>query len=152
MTREEAGKELAEEGFENDWADCEWEMAITERIARREAEAQLAEANNRIQGLMHAVADANLENGSLTDKLREAGELCDQLRKENSKVWGWYNTSEQEIASRDAKLAATARAEAFKRAMAIYREIHSGDCRILSVGDACDCFLCEIDRAMKEGL
>jgi hypothetical protein len=31
-------------------------------------------------------------------------------------------------------------------AIQVYRELHSGGCHVLSKGDACDCFLCRIDR------
>lgn len=37
-----------------------------------------------------------------------------------------------------------------KRAQEIYRSIHSGGCKILSLGDECKCLLCQIDGLISE--
>lgn len=42
-----------------------------------------------------------------------------------------------------------AREEEREAAKAIYRELHSGDCRLLSQGEACRCFLCRVDERKK---
>jgi hypothetical protein len=36
-----------------------------------------------------------------------------------------------------------------EKAKEIYREIHPGGCRMLSQGDACECFLCRCDREIE---
>jgi hypothetical protein len=36
------------------------------------------------------------------------------------------------------------------RAKDVYRALHSGGCRLLSRGDACDCFLCRIDDLIAQ--
>lgn len=43
-----------------------------------------------------------------------------------------------------------ARKDAMDAAVKIYRSLHSGGCRVLSEGEACDCFLCQVQRWVEE--
>ena len=40
--------------------------------------------------------------------------------------------------------------EAIKGVKNRYRELHPGGCRMFSLGDRCDCFLCELDQMALE--
>jgi hypothetical protein len=40
---------------------------------------------------------------------------------------------------------------ALDKAQSMYRRLHSGGCRVLSRGDECACFLCQVDRAKLRG-
>ena len=42
------------------------------------------------------------------------------------------------------------RRDAMQAAVKIYRSLHSGGCRVLSEGEACDCFLCQVQRWVEE--
>lgn len=48
------------------------------------------------------------------------------------------------------EFASTGALAACMRAKKLYRERHSGGCRMLSQGDLCDCFLCAIAAETKD--
>ena len=43
-----------------------------------------------------------------------------------------------------------ARKDAMQAAVKIYRSIHSGGCHVLSEGETCHCFLCQVQRWVEE--
>lgn len=44
----------------------------------------------------------------------------------------------------------TAYCNGLEKAKSIYRVLHPGGCRMLSEGDSCRCFLCQIDEAKRQ--
>jgi hypothetical protein len=74
----------------------------------------------------------------------EADKIYDAI---NSYAPEWKQIFRKHIAAAVERVCEEREAAAFETAKDIYRTIHSGGCRMFSVGLDCTCFLCLIDEA-----
>lgn len=62
----------------------------------------------------------------------------------------WCSTSPEEAQHKLAELIDTFTLEGYRCGLAhaknIYQTLHSGGCKMLSQGDDCTCFLCQVDK------
>lgn len=66
----------------------------------------------------------------------------------------WASNAPEEAATKLAQLIDTFTKTAYglglDTAKSVYRELHPGQCKMLSQGDECNCFLCQMDNKQKE--
>ncbi len=77
----------------------------------------------------------------MTDAREKAEEIYCSVMLQNKRY-------EAQLAIIEAGLLSARRA-AIEEAKTIYRSLHSGGCRMLSQGDACECFLCQMDQVKQ---
>ena len=81
--------------------------------------------------------------------------MSDIYKQAKKPLEGEYRTNhDQESADTLERLVSLteklSRKDAMEAAVKIYRSLHSGGCRVLSEGESCDCFLCQVQRWVEE--